>query len=83
MEEQDELVNVLNTTDSTLLPLIRSVLEAAGIPHVVQGEAHLFPLGAAARNVTSRVLGASVLVPRSRSEEARALLETSAEPDPE
>ncbi len=36
------------------------------------------PLGAAARDVTSRMLGVRVLVPREKEEEARALLESDA-----
>ena len=64
-----------------LLPVAKSVLEAAGVPHVVQGEAGvvLFPLGPAGEKVTHRVTGAIILVPRSRYEEAKALLETPTE----
>jgi hypothetical protein len=56
----------------------QSVLDAAGIPWVVQGGAgiDLFPLGSAGTRVSGRLTGALLLVPRSREEEARALLET-------
>jgi hypothetical protein len=76
-----DLVQILETTDGAFLPMACSVLEAAGIPHVVRGDEalRLFPLGMAARGVTSRVLGARLLVPRERAEEARTLLETPAE----
>jgi len=79
----EDLVPVLKTTDPALLPVAKSVLEAAGVPHVVQGEAGvgLFPLGPAAERVTSRVTGAIILVPRSYYEEAKALLETPTEDD--
>jgi hypothetical protein len=79
----EKLVAVLKTTDPALLPIARSVLEAAGIPHVVQGEAgvNVFPLGAAGARVTNRLTGTSILVPEEYSEEARALLEEPAEPE--
>jgi hypothetical protein len=82
MKDEEELVPVLKTTDPALLPVMRSMLEAAGVPVVVQGEAGvgLFPLGAAGERVTGRMTGrmtgATLLVPRSREEEALALLET-------
>ena len=82
----DRLETVLRTTDPGLLPIARTVLEAAGIPFVVQGEAALnyFPLGPAAARATGRVTGASILVPRERADEARELLESSPEaPDPD
>jgi hypothetical protein len=79
--EDDEIVPVLKTTDPGLLAIARSALEAAAIPHVVQGEAGvgLFPVGPAGSQVTGRMTGASILVPRSRLEEARELLEAQAE----
>jgi hypothetical protein len=78
-----DLVAVLKTTDPALLPIARSVLQAAGIPHVVQGEAgvNVFPVGAAGTRVTNRLTGASILVHREHLEEARALLEEPAEPE--
>jgi len=82
----EDLVTVLRTTDPALLPVVKTVLEAAGVPFVVQGEAALsyFPLGPAAARATGRVTGASVLVPRERAAEARELLESSPDtPDPE
>ena len=77
MDPDPELVPVIRTTDSALLPVVKSVLEAAGIPYIVHGEAgvNLFPLGPAGSRVTGRATGAIVLVPEDRLEEARALLE--------
>jgi GNAT superfamily N-acetyltransferase len=82
-ELDDEMLPVLKTTDPALLPVVRTMLEASGVPHVIQGEAGigLFPLGAAGTRVTGRATGAIILVPRSRFDEARALLETEAADD--
>ena len=83
--QDDEMEVVATTTDPALLPVLQSVLDSAGIPHVVQGAAgvHLFPLGSSGSQVTRRIVGTSILVPRERAEEARALLETPPEPLPE
>ena len=67
----DELVTVFNTTDPALFPIVKSVLDAAGIPYLVQGEEHLglFPLG---------LFGAAVFVARARarSSECRPIAST-------
>jgi len=75
--EEQELVAVLRTTDPALLPVAVSVLEAAGIPHIVQGEAgvSVLPLGPAAAHATHRATGAIILVNAQDYEEAMALLE--------
>ena len=72
-----ELVTVFRTSDSALLPVIRSVLDAASIPYVVQGEQGmgLFPRGTAGGGMFRRVLGASILVSADRADEARELLQ--------
>lgn len=77
----DDLVLLVETTDVTLLPVLKSVLESAGIPHVVQGDEALglFPLSPAGAIFTRRAWAARLLVPRDRLEEARALLEASEE----
>jgi hypothetical protein len=76
-----KLLPVLETTDPMLLSTARSVLEAANIPFVVQGEAgvNVFPLGASGSRVTNRSTGAIILVEEERFEEAKTLLETPAE----
>ena len=81
--EDDELVAVLRTSDNNLMPVVKSVLDAAGIPYLVQGDEAmgLLPLGPFGGGVFSRVLGASVLVPADRADEARALLESFEQPD--
>ena len=82
-EQDDELVAVLRTSDSNLMPVVKSVLDAAGIPYIVQGDEAmgLLPLGPFGGGVFSRVLGASILVPSNRADEARALLESFEQPD--
>ena len=77
----DKLVPVLKTTDPMELSMVKSVLEAAAIPFVVQGEAgvNVFPLGPAGSHVTNRSTGSMVLVEEGRFEEAKTLLETPAE----
>lgn len=75
---EQELVAILNTADNALLPVLKSVLDAAAIPYVVQGEEAmgLFPLGSFGGGLFRRVLGASILVPRDREQEARELLQS-------
>ncbi len=82
-DENAELVAVLRTSDSNLMPVVKSVLDAAGIPYLVQGDEAmgLLPLGPFGGGVFSGVLGASVLVPRNRAEEARDLLDSFEQPD--
>jgi hypothetical protein len=79
--DEEKLIPVLKTTDPMLLSIARSVLEAAEVPFVVQGEAgvNVFPLGTAGSRVTNRSTGAILLVEEKRFEEAKALLETPAE----
>ena len=81
--DENEMVAVLRTSDSTLMPVVKSVLDAAGIPYIVQGDEALglLPLGPFGGGVFSRVLGASSLVPQERAEEALALLESFEQPD--
>jgi hypothetical protein len=77
------MIAVMRTSDSNLMPVLKSVLDAAGIPYVVQGDEAmgLLPLGPFGGGVFSRVLGASILVPADRAEEARALIESFEQPD--
>lgn len=72
----EELVAVLRTSDSTLLPLVESILEAEGIPYVVQGGGSmgLFPLGAAGSKVARTALDAVIHVAASDAATVRELL---------
>ena len=71
------LVQVYRTADSSLLPVIESVLMGAGIDFLVQGEeGHgLFPLGAIGGGPDQRFLGAIVKVREDDAEKARKVLE--------
>ncbi len=75
-DETEELVAILKTGDISFLPVVKSMLDAAGIPYLVQGEEalSLFPVGPAGGGTGGRALVAVVKVPRDRSEEAKALL---------
>ena len=80
---KDDLATLLETSDAAFLPIVKSLLEAAGIPYVVQGEGaiDLFPLGPLGKTLAQHGLGAVVRVPSDRLEEARALLEETARED--
>ena len=77
-EESVKYVSVLETSDSTLLPVIKSMLESAGVPFVVEGEDALgiLPVGGAGggASIFSKGIVARVLVPSDRREEAEALI---------
>ena len=72
----DTPARLVQVTEVELLPVIKSVLEAAGIPYFVQGEeaSALFPLEG------SLPMAAVVHVPSDRLEEARDLLRNAAIP---
>ncbi len=80
-EGAGELTEVFRSADAALIPVLKSVLEAAGIPHVVQGDeaSGLFPLGDIGGGGDRRFLAAMFLVPEDRAEEARTLLEQTAQ----
>ncbi len=73
----EALVQVFETADASLVPVIRSVLESAEIPFSIQGEeaSALFPLGSLGGGRDDRELGIVVHVLESRAQEARAVLE--------
>lgn len=76
---EGDLVRVMETADVAVLPVVKSVLRAAEIPFVVQGDEAMgvLPVGKVGLGgMTSRGhgLSAGILVPRDREEEARALL---------
>jgi hypothetical protein len=68
---------VFRTADASLLPLVKSLLESAEIPFLVQGEETtlgLLPLGPVGGGSDRRLLGAVVKVPQEHEETARGLL---------
>ncbi len=76
-------VEVFRSADAALLPVVKSVRVAAGIPFSVQGDesSGLFPLGNTTSASDGRGLGALIRVPESRAGEARELLESTAPDD--
>ncbi len=75
-----ELEQVFETTDPALLPVLKSVLEAAEIPYLLEGEGAfaLLPLSGGFVNERHQALGVEIHVPKERAEEARALLASAA-----
>ena len=87
VDVEEPFVRVFRSADTSLLPVVKSVLTGAGIPHIVQGEEaqSLYPFGSVGGGSDDRLLGAVVLVPGSRREAAEAVLEeldeTKTDPD--
>lgn len=71
------LVQVFETADLALLPVIKSVFEAAGIPFVTQGETSLglIPTNQPLVSRHAPLLRAILLVPADQEAYARAVLE--------
>lgn len=73
-----ELTEVYETADPTLLPVLRSVLEAAGIPFHTEGEESFGLLPLQGGFLTGEEpMAVEIHVPADRAEEARALIETA------
>jgi hypothetical protein len=76
---EPDLVEVMETSDPALLPVLLSVLESAGIEPVVEGDEIMGVLpvghfGGGKWNADGRGLNVVIRVSRERAEEARALL---------
>lgn len=86
-DRPDDPVVVFETSDVSLLPILRSVLDAAGIPCVIEGEEALgmLPMGGVGGSLSTGRKGieARVLVPADRREEAATLLAETARVDDE
>jgi len=80
MHDQAPWVEVMETADPALLPVLRSALEGAGIPCTFEGEESvgIFPLGLNETHFAQSGIAARLLVPANRLEEARQLLDTAA-----
>ncbi len=78
--DQAAWVEVAETADPSLLPVLRSVLEGAGIPCTFEGEeaVGIFPLGLNDTHFAQSGIAARLLVPADRLAEARELLDTAA-----
>jgi hypothetical protein len=85
---EPDLVEVVETSDPALLPVLVSLLESAGITPVVEGDEVMgvLPLGHFGGGkwiADGRGLNVVVKVPRERAEEAQALLAEVEEPGDE
>ena len=76
-----DLVTVFETADVNLLTIIKSVLDGAEIPYLVQGEEalSLLPVGRMGGPFARRGLAAAIMVPREHAEYASELLAGSEE----
>jgi hypothetical protein len=71
-----DLETVLETADLAMLAVVKSLLESAGIPYVVQGDQALglIPLSGPAFGTTRPPFQALVLVPKEHAAAAREIL---------
>lgn len=74
--DDSHLVLILTTTDVDFLPVVRSLLDSADIPHLVQGDHALaqLPTGPMAGPFARSGIAARVFVAAGYEAEARALL---------
>ena len=77
MHSEESLEVVLETMDATEVAIIKSLLEAVGIPYLARGEDRYDAFRGAFRGTVFNPLGRPVafLVPASMAEEARLLLQ--------
>jgi hypothetical protein len=75
-EPDAKIVPVFRTTDATVLPIVTSLLESAGIEYYVQGEEALglIPVGAMGSAVSRASLGAIVHVHDEDAASVREML---------
>jgi hypothetical protein len=78
MQSEESLEVVLETLDATEVAIIKSLLEAVGIPYLARGEDQYDAFRGAFRGTVFSPLGRPVafLVPASMAEEARLLLQS-------
>ena len=76
MQNQDDLEIVLETIDAAEVVIVKSLLEAAGIPYLTRGEDQYDAFRGAFRGTVFNPNGRPVvfLVPASVAEDARLLL---------
>ena len=75
---EEEMIPVFETTDASLLPVIKSVLDSAGISYVIQGDEafSLFPIGGFSSSAGKHGFSAIVHVPARQLEEAKAVIDS-------
>ena len=85
MKNEEPLEIVLETIDATEVAVVKSLLEAAGIPYLTRGEDQYDAFRGAFRGTVFNPRGRPVvfLVPASLAVEARSLLQEGATPDEE
>ncbi len=73
----DDLVTILEISDVALLPVVKSLLEDAGIPHLLQGERafSFLPLPHTPVGSLKAPFRVLVLVPAPHADAARELLQ--------
>jgi hypothetical protein len=83
MRDEEPLEIVLETMDATQVAVVKSLLEAAGIPYLTQAEDQYDAFRGAFRGTVFSPHGRPVafLVPSSMAEEARLLLQDGELPD--
>jgi len=83
MQNEESLEVVLETVDPIEVAIIKSLLEGASIPYLTRGEDHYDAFRGAFRGTVFSPRGRAVafLVPASRAEEARLLLQAGELPD--
>jgi hypothetical protein len=83
MQSEESLEIVLETINATEVAIVKSLLEAAGIPYLTRGEDAYDAFRGAFRGTVFNPLGRPVafLVPASMAEDARLLLEGGELPD--
>ena len=77
MQNAESLEVILETIDPTEVVIVKSLLEAAGIPYLTRGEDEYDPFRGAFRGTVFSPLGRPVafLVPASKAKEARLVLQ--------
>ena len=82
-EPDAKIVAVFRTTDAALLPVVRSLLDSAGIEYFVQGEEALglLPVGGMGSNVGRASLGAIIHVAEEDAESVKEMLAEISEAD--
>ncbi len=89
LHDAPEYVTILETSDLSVIPVLKTALEGARIPYHTTGEdmMEIFPSEALGALLHSSAGEVKIRVPADRAEEARELLDTTArveeEPDAE
>jgi putative signal transducing protein len=83
MQNEEPLEIVLETMDATQVAIVKSLLEAAGIPYLTQAEDQYDAFRGAFRGTVFNPRGRPVtfLVPASMADEARLLLQEGELPE--